>query len=135
MLQYPMIKIPRKKIQFDIDGKIYTANALSMYYLMQSTTNPEFDTIDEALKDCMPELTDEDYKHFDAETKQVLYKEIVKFTFDQKVDDDKKKEISEALNITEKEMASMSQDTLIALSGVVDSRQPDTSKKKPSQKR
>ena len=128
------VQIPSKrKVKFDIDGKLFEVKELSMAYLMEATVNPESDTMDAAIEDAMGHLNAEDYKHFGAETKALIYAEIVKFTFKEALSKEQKKETMKAHGLKAEEFEWLSKEAQVQLWKVMEGRKPvDASKKKPS---
>lgn len=129
------VKIPKRRFQFDIEGKLFNATALSMHYLAEASLNPENDTIDAALRDAMPDLTEEDSVLFDATTKERLYREIIKFTFSPAVSKEQRTNMMKMFSMKESEINSLSRESLLQLSSIAEARTPDNSKKKTSSKR
>jgi len=104
-----------------------------MAYLMEATVNPDSDTMDAAIEDAMGHLSEEDYKHFGAETKALIYAEIVKFTFKEALSKEQKKETVKALGLKDEEFEWLSREAQVQLWKVMEGRKPaDGSKKKPS---
>lgn len=73
-------EIPKRRLRFDIDGKVFEAKELSIDYLMRSSFDAE-NNIDLAIADSIGEISDEDLKLFGVDTKQVIYLELLAFTF------------------------------------------------------
>ena len=126
------VTVPKRSFNFDIEGRLFKATALSMRYLTDITVNPDNDTVDAALKDAMPQLTEEDYALFDNTTKERLYREIVKFTFSPAVTAEQRAAIMKEFNMDEGQLASLSRDALLQLNALVQAKKPDASKKKVS---
>ncbi len=127
------VSIPKRSLNFEIEGKVYPAKELSLAYLMGAIQNPDDDTVDNALKDSMGELTDEDFIHFGIDTKEKIYTELVKFTYKEAITKEQKQLISSETGMTPEEISAMTKDAQVQLKNVIEGRQPeDPSKKKPS---
>lgn len=123
-------QIPRRKFILDIDGKKFTAKELSMVYLDRSDDDDD-ETVEEALKDSIGEITAEDLKNFGIETKSIMYMEIMKFTFADVLTDRDVAEIKSHFGISEAEIMAMSKDTKLDLKQIIESRKPrDTTDEK-----
>ena len=133
------VSIPKRKFKIEIEGKIFEANELSLYYLTNATVNPDSDTIDAAIADALPDISDEDYKLFGVDTKSRIYQELVKFTFREPVTAEKRIRIAKATGLSEEEMRNLSRDSILQLNAIIEERNKDAvasaSKKKTSSKR
>ncbi len=116
-----MISIPKRRFQFDIEGKIFEASELSARYLLDAQQNPDTDTVDAALKDSMT-LTDDDYRLFGKDALEQMYSEIVKFTFEEKVSGKELIKVMEVLSLTDAEMQTLSVDVKVQLSAIIKKR-------------
>jgi len=119
-----MVSIPKRKFKLDIEGKVFEAKELSAKYLMNAVLNPAEDTHDEAIRDSLGELTTEDYVLFGLDTKERVYAEIVKFTFQERLEKEQIKKVCKGIGISEKELSGMSQDAQVQLHGIVEGREP-----------
>lgn len=117
------VPIHRRRVKLDIDGKIFKAKELSVSYLQQSLDDEE-EAIDLAIQDSVGDITEEDLKGFGVETKNQIYFELIKFTFQTQITEEDQKNICEAFNIKVQEFESMNSDTQLQLKNVLDSRQP-----------
>ena len=119
-----MVSIPKRKFNLDLEGKVFEAKELSAKYLMNAVLNPSEDTHDAAIKDSMGELSTEDYALFGLDTKERVYAEIVKFTFQERLGKEQIAKVCKSMGLSEKELAGMSQDAQVQLSGIVEGREP-----------
>ena len=124
-----MISIPRRVLTFEIEGKQFKAKELSAFYLAQAITNPELDSTDNAIKDSMGDIPEEDLKLFGIDTKNIIYQELVKFTFKETLDKDQVKEIAKVTGLKEAEVKSLSASAQVELKNLIDARQPPDTKK------
>ena len=121
-----MIQVPKRTIKFDIEGRVFEAKELSAFYIMDATTNPSSDTVDNAILDSMGVISNEDLHLFGRETKNILYAEIVKFTFQDKTINSDIEEISEALKLSKDEIKSLSMDAQVQLKNIINNRKPNS---------
>ena len=127
------VKVPKRRITFDIEGKLYEATELSAHYLMEATVNPEYDTIDNAIEDAMGALGEDDYKRFGIDTKEAIYREIVKFTFSNRPTSKDIKAIAEDTGMSVEEVSALSTDAQVQLKSIIDARtKTEDGKKKKS---
>ena len=126
------VTTPKRRFDFEIEGVLYEAKELSIHYLLESMTNPEYDSIDNALIDSMGELPD--VKLMGRDTRTKMYAEIMKFTFGDTFTAKDRKAIVEAMGLTPEELSSMSSDALGELANILKSRvkKDKVAEKKPS---
>lgn len=127
-------KIPKRKINFDIEGKVFEATELSVNYLMHSAFDDE-NNIDLALKDSIGEITDEDLKLFGVDTKQLIYLELLSFTFGNGVTDEDLKQMSDLYSMSIEEIRSLDHASIAQLKGIMLSRKTAERDKEHEKKR
>lgn len=125
------VPIPKRRVKLDIDGRIFKAKELSVAYLQQSLDDEE-EAIDLAIQDSIGDITKEDLKSFGVETKNQIYFELVKFTFQTMITEEEKKSMCELFHIKEVEFDSLSSDAQLQMKSILDSRKP---KDKESEKK
>lgn len=128
-----VVRVPKRKFRFDIDGKIYEAKELSMAYLENSAINPEEDNADTAILDSIGEITQDDLKLFSIETKNILYTEIIRFTFQETLTEEEVSEISKEFGITPIELMALDRGAKEQLRNILNLRktpEEDSEKKK-----
>jgi len=118
------VNIPKRKINFNIEGKIFEAKELSARYLLEAMQNPESDTVDNAIADAMGELSDDDLQLLGKDGKEQIYMELVKFTFKEKTTKEEREAIAKAFFMSEEEINQLSSEALVQLKKIVDSRSP-----------
>lgn len=118
-----VVKIPRRSFQLDIDGKVFVAKELSVEYLQEAMNNGS-DNADLAIVDSMGTIQEDDLKYFGMETKNVVYGEIVKFTFQNVLSKEDITDIVKEFGITEAELNSLDRSTKAQLKAVLLGRKP-----------
>ncbi len=123
------VAVPKRKINFNIENKIFEAKELSARYLMDAMLNPDNDTVDAAILDSMGVISDEDHVLFGKDTKEMLYTEIVKFTFKERLSKEQKAALVKDTGLSESEIDSLSKDAQVQLKNIIESRSPKPSGK------
>ncbi len=125
------ITIPKRRVTFDIEGKTFEATELSQRYLMDAILNPDTDTVEAALADALPDLSDDDLRYFGKDTREAIYYELVKFTYKPALTREDRETIAKETGMSEAEILSLSRDAQLQLRNVIAARKPaDPSKKK-----
>lgn len=122
------IAVPKRKVRFDVEGKIFEATELSVNYLMNSSLDAD-DNLELALSDAIGDITDEDLKKFGHETKQMIYLELLGFTFGKGITDQELTEMSEMFHMTLEEISSLEKTAITQLRGIMINRAPRNEEK------
>lgn len=117
------IKIPRRFFKIDIDGKVFVAKELSVAYLEESMEDSTMDTAELAIADSIGEISKEDQKYFGLDTKNLVYAEIVKFTFQEALTASDLKEMSQAYHMNPNEIKALDRSAQIQMKNIMKSRQ------------
>lgn len=123
-----MVNFPKRRITFNVEGKKFEAKELSARYLMDAALNPEKDTVDAAILDSIGELSEEDHKLFGQDTKEMIYVEIVKFTFKEKLGADERKALGLDLGLSVEEINGLTQDAQVQLRNIAEARKAKSGK-------
>lgn len=118
------VKIPRRKFNIDIDGKVFEAKELSVAYFMEAQEDPLKDTADLAIEDSMGVIPDEDLKYFGIETKNLIYSEIIKFTLSEVFTAEDLKHASTELNLSVKELNALDRSAKVQIKAILGNRKP-----------
>lgn len=119
-----MVEVPRRKFNIDIDGKIFVAKELSVAYLQETYENRELDSAEYAIKDSIGEIHAEELKHFGIDTMNLVYAEIIKFTFNPTLSAEDYKEICSEFNMKLEEVKALDRSAQIQMKNLVGARKP-----------